>query len=175
MARYLFLLFTVVPFIELYLLLAVGRTAGFWPTVAFVLGTGLLGATLARKEGLRVLRGWQAAMAQGRVPEEGILSGVLVLLGGALLIAPGVLTDLTGVLLLLPPTRRLISARVRRVLERRAQSGGGAFRVSTFRMGGFGVEDMYPRSPSPGWPRPEGSRHQPGEVDAEFTEERPGR
>ena len=174
MARYLFLLFTVVPFIELYLLLSMGRNVGFMPTLAFVIGTGLLGAFLSRREGLRVLRDWQRSMAQGRIPEDGILSGALILLGGALLIAPGVLTDLTGMLLLIPPTRRFIAARLRRGLERRQQAG--AFRVSTFRMGGFGMEDARPRESSADWPSSASSRRQPGEVDAEFTEDgSPGR
>ncbi len=169
MARYLFLLFTVVPFIELYLLLTMGRNVGLVPTLAFVVGTGLLGAFLARREGTRVLRDWQVSMAQGRIPEDGILSGALILVGGALLVAPGVLTDLTGMLLLIPPTRRFIAARIRRVLERRRKAG--TFRVSTFGMGGFGVEDSAPREGARGWPSSVSSRRQPGEVDAEFTED----
>lgn len=169
MARYLFLLFTVVPFIELYLLLTMGRNVGLVPTLAFVIGTGLLGAFLARREGLRVLRDWQLSMAQGRIPTDGILSGALILVGGALLVAPGVLTDLTGMLLLIPPTRRFIAARIRRILERRAQTG--AFHVSGFRMGGFGMGGSMPREASTDWPSSASSKRQPGEVDAEFTED----
>ncbi len=81
----LLLLFTVVPLVELYLLLVIGSSIGFWPTVAIVLTTGLLGAWLAKSEGLRVYRKWQASLAQGRLPEEGVLGGLLVLVGGVLL------------------------------------------------------------------------------------------
>jgi UPF0716 protein FxsA len=84
-------------------------------------GTGLLGAALARHEGARVLRSWQESMARMQVPEEGVLSGALVLLGAVLLITPGVLTDVAGLTLLFPPTRRLFAARLRHWAERRLQ------------------------------------------------------
>ncbi len=119
----LFLLFTVVPFVELYLLLLIGDLVGFWPTVAIVLTTGIVGAWLAKKEGLRVYHKWQEALAEYRMPEEGVLGGVLVLIGGVLLVTPGVLTDITGLLLLLPPTRKLIAAVVRKRIERRIEDG----------------------------------------------------
>ncbi len=135
MFKYLFLAFTVVPFIELYLLLALGREVGFWPTVGMVLVTGLVGALLARKEGVRVFRRWQESLAQGRMPEEGLLGGLLVLVGGVLLVAPGVLTDLVGLMLLFPPTRKVVAALVRRRLERRMAEG--TLRVTTFRTGPF--------------------------------------
>lgn len=115
----LLLLFTIVPLVELYLLLLLGQSMGLWPTVALVLVTGVLGAALGKREGLRVWRSWQQALAQGRIPEEGILGGVLVLIGGVLLVTPGVLTDVTGLLLLIPPTRRLIANVVRARLEKR--------------------------------------------------------
>ncbi len=161
MARYLFLAFTVIPVVELYLLISVGRQVGALPTVAFVVGTGLLGAVLARREGLRVLRSWTEATARGRLPEDGILSGALVLVGAVLLISPGVLTDVTGLFLLVPPTRRWVAARLRRALERRMKAG--TLRVTGFRVGGF-HEAPGPRSP-----------RQPGEADAEFSEENPRR
>jgi UPF0716 protein FxsA len=119
----LLLLFTVVPLVELYLLLFIGDVVGFWPTVGIVLFTGVLGAWLAKREGLRVFRKWQEALAEYRMPEEGVLGGVLVLVGGVLLVTPGVLTDLVGFLLLVPPTRRLVAAVVRRRVERRIADG----------------------------------------------------
>jgi UPF0716 protein FxsA len=119
----LLLLFTVVPFLELYLLLLVGRIFGFLPTVVLVLLTGFIGAVLARSEGLRVVRRWQAALAQGRVPEEGVLEGLLVLVGGVLLITPGVLTDIVGLLLLLPSTRVVLADILRRRIERQIREG----------------------------------------------------
>jgi UPF0716 protein FxsA len=121
--KVLFLLFTIVPIVETWLLVVLGRAMGFWPTVALILLSGMVGAWLAKHEGLRVLRRWQESLAAGRVPEEGVLSAVLVLAGGVLLIAPGVLTDVTGLVLLFPPTRRIIAGWVRRFVERRIERG----------------------------------------------------
>jgi UPF0716 protein FxsA len=130
----LFLLFTIVPLVDLWLLLRIGRAIGFWPSLAIVVLTGVAGAALARAEGFRVLRSWQASLAAGRLPEEGVLSGVLVLAGAALLVAPGFLTDLAGLGLLFPPTRRLAAAGVRRWIRRRVDEG--RVRVVTFGPGG---------------------------------------
>jgi len=171
--KYLFLAFTLIPLLELYLLLFVARYVGFWPTVGLVLVTGVIGALLAKKEGLRVVRRWQQSLAQGRMPEEGILGGLLVLVGGVLLVTPGVLTDAVGFLLLLPPTRRVIAARVRRVLERRMADG--TVRVTSFQ------SNPFPGSP---FDSPQGSPFEEPELrprmerergtveeDAEFTED----
>jgi len=171
--KYLFLAFTVVPFIELYLLLAIGREVGFWPTVGMILLTGLIGSLLARKEGVRVFSRWQQALSQGRMPEEGLLGGLLVLVGGVLLVAPGVLTDVVGLCLLFPPTRRLVAAVVRRRLERRVAAG--TLRVTTFGSGPFpggpfgSPPQDTPFARPPSQPR---MKRKPGdEVDAEFTED----
>ena len=125
MGKILLLLFTVVPLVELWLLLWIGDRVGFWPTVGIVLATGLVGATLAKAEGLRVVQRWQEATSRGQMPEEGVLGGLLVLVGGVFLITPGVLTDVTGLLLLFPPTRRLVAGFVRRRFERGLQNGAG--------------------------------------------------
>lgn len=119
----LLLLFTVVPLVELYLLLYLGTVLGFWPTVGIVAFTGVVGAALAKHEGLRVWRKWQESLAGGAVPEDGIVGGLLVLIGGVLLVTPGVLTDLTGFSLLIPPTRKVIADIVRRRLERGVANG----------------------------------------------------
>jgi len=119
----LILLFTVVPVVEFYLLFHLARSFGFFTTLGLVIVTGVLGAALAKSEGVRLLQEWHEAMLQQRVPEEGVISGVLLLIGGVLLVTPGVLTDLTGLLLLLPSTRRLVATWVHRELERRVRSG----------------------------------------------------
>ncbi|UJR85196.1 FxsA family protein [Sandaracinus amylolyticus] len=150
--------------VELYVLLEVGDLLGFWPTIALVLGTAMLGGYLLKREGLRVFREWQRALAEMRMPEEGITSGLLVLVGGTLLMTPGVLSDVTGILLLIPPVRmvvaRFIEARVRARMER----GGGPGSVFDFRVvtpqGAYGrrrvvdvdgvvVEDREVRAPAP--------------------------
>jgi len=113
----LFLLFTLVPVIELYLLISLGSVIGTLPTVGLVLATGFAGAWLARREGARVLREWQGAVNRGELPREGLTSSLLVLVGGVLLITPGVLTDVAGFLLLIPPTRRAIAAAITRRVQ----------------------------------------------------------
>jgi UPF0716 protein FxsA len=105
--------------LELVVLWQVGGVVGFWPSVAIIAATGVLGGALAKREGLRVFREWSAAMAQGQMPEVGLIDGVLVLLGGLLLLAPGFIGDGVGLLLLIPPTRRLAAAVVRGYLLRR--------------------------------------------------------
>ena len=89
MSYVLFVIFVVLPFVDLALLLRVGDLIGFWPTVALTLASAVLGAWLAKREGLRVLRAWRRAIEELRMPDEGIIDGVLVIAGGALLAAPG--------------------------------------------------------------------------------------
>jgi UPF0716 protein FxsA len=131
----LFLLFAALPLVDLWLLLRIGDALGFWSAVALVVATGALGAWLARAEGARVLEGWRRALSEGRLPEEGVLSGALVLAGGLLLVTPGVVTDVLGLALLFPPSRRIVAAALRRWLSRRIAEGrirvvgpGGGFR-----------------------------------------------
>ncbi|WP_224245375.1 FxsA family protein [Hyalangium gracile] len=170
MAKYLLLAFIVVPVLELYLLVVLGRQLGLAPTLGLLLVTALLGSVLAKREGRRVLRSWQTQVAQGRVPEEGILSGALVLLGGLLLILPGFITDAVGLFLLLPPTRRWVAGRVRRSMERGMATG--SMRVTTWTWSGSA--QSRPSRETFGTPSPP-SRQIPGEVDAEFTDDKSGR
>ena len=104
----LVLLFTVVPLVELFLLVQVGRVIGPVPTVAIVIGTGILGAWLTRLQGLRVLREVQAELQQGAMPTDGLIDGLLILIAGAVLLTPGLITDALGFLLLAPAGRRAI-------------------------------------------------------------------
>ena len=119
----LFLLFTVVPLVELYLLIAIGRMLGPIPTIALVLLTGALGAWFARLEGARVIRRWQEAMARQQIPKDGVIDGFLIFIGGVMLITPGILTDIAGLSMVVPPTRRLIADAVRRWFERQIATG----------------------------------------------------
>lgn len=119
----LLLLLLLVPIVEIYLLITIGRSIGLLPTLALLFGAGVIGSWLARFEGMRVVQAWQRSMAEGRAPDEGVLSGGLVLLGGLLFIVPGLLTDFFGLLLILPPTRRLAARAVRRAIERRLRDG----------------------------------------------------
>jgi UPF0716 protein FxsA len=130
------LLFVVVPLVELVLLVQLGQVVGLWPTLALVIFTGVTGAALARLEGLRVLYRFQAELASGRLPGQALLDGISVLVGGAFLLTPGILTDLAGFALLLPTTRRWIQRRVRRRLERGLKQG--TIRVVKMGPGGLG-------------------------------------
>ncbi len=122
MAR-LFLLFTLLPLLELFVLARIGSHVGFLPTLLGVIVVGALGAALARREGFRVLREWQEALAQGRTPSEGVVGGALLLVAGLLLVTPGVISDVLGLLLLVPPIRASVAAIVRRRLDRALAEG----------------------------------------------------
>jgi UPF0716 protein FxsA len=115
----LLLLFTVVPLVELYLLVRIGELVGAWPTIALVLVTGIVGAWLTRLEGLRVLRTVQLELSQGRLPTASLMDGLLILVAGVLLVTPGLITDLCGFALLVPPLRRTVRRTLRRAWERR--------------------------------------------------------
>lgn len=130
------LFFIVVPLLELVLLIKIGQLVGLWPTLALVVTTGVVGAALARAEGLRVLFQFQRELASGKLPGQALLDGICVLIGGAFLLTPGILTDLTGFSLLFPVTRRWIQKTVRRRLERGLEQG--TIRVVTMGSGGFG-------------------------------------
>ena len=119
----LFLLFTVVPLVELYLLIAVGRILGPVATIGLVLLTGAVGAWFARLEGARVIRRWQEAMARQQVPKDGVIDGFLIFIGGLMLITPGILTDIAGLSMVMPATRRLIAGVVRAWFERQIATG----------------------------------------------------
>lgn len=121
------LLFVLVPLVELFILVQIGEVVGLLPTLALVLITGAAGAALARREGLRVFWSFQSELAEGRIPQQQILDGLSVLVGGAFLITPGILTDLAGLALLFPPTRRFVQRRLRRALERRIREGAVNF------------------------------------------------
>lgn len=108
---------------ELSLLLDVGHAIGTPATLALILGTGVLGATLARRQGLGVLAKLQHELAGGGAPTATLLEGAAILVAGVLLITPGILTDAFGFLLLVPPTRRLLLAGARRAFERSVKSG----------------------------------------------------
>lgn len=119
----LFLLFAVIPVIELYLLLKVGSLIGALPTVVLVLSISMAGAWLVRHQGFGIMRRIQSEMAQGGLPAAELLDGALVLVGGVLLLTPGFFTDFLGLFFLIPFTRGLIKQFVRLWLQRRLERG----------------------------------------------------
>ena len=117
----LILLFTVIPIVELIVLIEIGSRLGTVVTLLLLLGTALLGAALARHEGLKTLRRVQSKLADGIMPDEELLDGVLILVAGVMLLTPGLLTDVWGVFLLVPASRRVVKRWVRRFLRQRLQ------------------------------------------------------
>jgi UPF0716 protein FxsA len=126
--RYVFavlaLLFLVVPFAELFVLIKVGQVIGALPTIGVLIVVSVVGAAMVKREGMAVLRRAQEQVRQGRVPGVELIDGVLILFAGALLVSPGFLTDVLGVLLLIPPVRRGLRNVAARRLARRASAGG---------------------------------------------------
>ena len=116
---FLVLLFVVVPIIELFVIIQVGEVIGVLPTIALLVADSILGAMLMRSQGRIAWGRFNAALAEGRIPHREVLDGALVIFGGALLLTPGFVTDVLGIILLLPPTRVLVRALVaRRLLPR---------------------------------------------------------
>lgn len=130
----LVLLFTVLPLAELWLLLQLGDAWGPIPTIALVLATGVLGAALARWQGFRALWRIRSELASGRAPTDALIDGALILVAGAVLVTPGVITDAFGFALLVPVTRSLVKRGLRAWFARAVKRGQatGAFRFSTF-------------------------------------------
>ncbi|MCP3962896.1 MAG: FxsA family protein [bacterium] len=120
----LLLLFTIVPLVELALLVQIGDQVGLLATIALVVLTGAIGAWLARSQGLRALGRLQDELGQGRMPTEALLDGLMIFIAGAVLLTPGLLTDLFGFFLLVPAGRRTVRGIVSARLRRRFEPGG---------------------------------------------------
>jgi UPF0716 protein FxsA len=119
----LLLIFLVVPIAELYLIYLVGDAIGVWQTLLLLAADSLLGSFLLRSQGRTVWNRFNEALAAGRMPHREVLDGVLVIFGGAFLITPGFLTDVLGLVLLVPPTRTAVRRVVARRLGRRVEVG----------------------------------------------------
>jgi UPF0716 protein FxsA len=107
MYRLIILIMIVVPAVEIWGLITVGRMIGAWQTFGVLLLSGFIGAYLARREGKRVWALAKLQMSQRQVPTQSILDGICILVGGLLLLTPGFFTDLIGILLVIPPTRAI--------------------------------------------------------------------
>ncbi len=119
----LFALFLLVPIIELALLIQVGQWIGTVPTIAIIVLTGAAGSYLAKREGLSVWRKLRAKLEAGGLPGEELLDGVIILIAGALLITPGVLSDLSGIIGFFPPTRAVIRRFALRRIKKALREG----------------------------------------------------
>lgn len=124
MFRFLFLLFIIIPIIEITLLMQIGGMIGVWPTIAVVIVTAWLGAKNVRQQGLATMQSVQTKMAQGEMPSTEIVTGVMLLVAGVLLVTPGFVTDIFGLLLLVPQVRKALGATVQSHIH---TSQGNAF------------------------------------------------
>lgn len=143
---WLFFLLIALPVAEIALLIAIGRQVGLAATVALLLLSGLLGALLARRQGLAVVRKVKSEMAAGRAPAGQLVDGALILLAGVLLIIPGVLTDLLGFFCLLPAGRTLLKAWMRRRFEAGLRSGRIAVSVGDVDMKNVTPRERFPKA-----------------------------
>jgi UPF0716 protein FxsA len=130
---FLIVLFIVVPIAELYVIIQVGEAIGLWPTLALLLADALLGSFLLKHQGRGALRRFNEALAQRRFPGKEVVDGLLIVVGGTLLLAPGFLTDIVGLILLIPPSRAVVRGLLRRFTVGRFMvvgmpGGGGAAR-----------------------------------------------
>lgn len=125
MVAKLFLAFTLVPMVELYILIEVGKRIGSGTTIMIIVLTGWLGAYLAKREGLRVYTEFQKKINSGQMPGDTLIEGVLILGGGVLLITPGYLSDVAGIALMVPPIRRFIAGRLKEYYARKMRRQAG--------------------------------------------------
>lgn len=109
------------PLIELIIFLLAGNIIGITETLIIVIGTGILGGVLLKKQGLKAIRNVQVQLNQGIMPGDAILDSFCVLVGGLLLLFPGFLTDIVGVIILFPPTRRIGKNLLMRSIQRKLQ------------------------------------------------------
>ncbi len=159
----------MVPVLEIAVVIQVGRVIGTWPTVLLLVAESLVGAWLLTREGPGAWQRLRAALGAGRVPTNELLDGALILVGGALLLTPGFLTDAVGFACVLPPTRPLVRALLRRAVGHRVAAaswtppgrtgrggpGGGAGSARPDVVPGEVVRDDD--DPSPGQPPREGT------------------
>ncbi len=109
MLRILFILFLIIPLVEITILIQIGQIFGVGYTIALVIGTAALGAALFRQQGLSTLAKVQISMDQGELPATELIEGLMLLIAGALLLTPGFFTDVFGFLILIPPLRNKIA------------------------------------------------------------------
>jgi len=117
----LVVLFIVVPFAEIYVLLQVGHAIGVANTLGLLILVSVVGAWLAKREGLGVIRRMQRSIEAGRVPGAELVDGFLILFAAALMLTPGFLTDIAAIFLLLPPVRAVVRRELRRRVARRIE------------------------------------------------------
>lgn len=158
----LLILFVTVPVVELILFWTIGRQIGLAATFGIILATGILGAWLTKLQGLRTLARYQQALAEGRLPHQEVMDGLMILVAGAVLLTPGFLTDIVGFMLLVPAVRSVVRNGLAQYLKGKIQVVGGGM-------------DMGGKRGRNGGVFPEAGRHRSPDdviIEAEVVEER---
>lgn len=119
----LILLFTITPIVELLLLLELSKITSIITTISIVLLTGIVGAYLAKSQGRLIITRIRLELNEGRMPGDQLLNGLCVLVGGALLLTPGIITDVLGFTLVIPGTREIFKGLVKKILSKKLQEG----------------------------------------------------
>lgn len=135
----LLILFVSMPVIELALLYQVAQTINLGPTILLVIITGIVGAALAKHEGLKALQSVQSELAEGRMPTSQLFDGVLILVAGVVLITPGIITDAVGFCLLIPPIRAIVKILLIKYFKNRVTFTSNFEMHGTSVSGGFDV------------------------------------
>ena len=117
-------LFVALPMVEIYLIVQLGQVVGPWWTIALLVGAGVLGSWLVKREGGRAWRALTEALRSGRVPSRELADGALILIGGTLLLTPGFVSDVVGLVCILPFARPLPRQLLTRVIARRLLVSG---------------------------------------------------
>ncbi len=162
MALLLVVIFIVVPIAEIYVIIKVGEAIGVLPTIALLILDSFLGAALLRSQGRLAWSRFNDSLAQGRIPAREVFDGAMVILGAAFLITPGFISDVIGLLLLIPPSRAIFRGLVARFARRRA-----AFTVRGVRWGSARANGGDPGRTASGYDY-EGTAHEVPEVEREL-------
>lgn len=114
---------TIIPLIEIYILFKISEVTSIWTTIVIVIITGFAGAYLTKREGTAIISSIKSEINEGRVPGNQLINGLCVLIGGVLLVTPGLLTDITGFTLVMPITRQFYIKLIRRWLTNMINMG----------------------------------------------------
>ncbi len=166
MFRLLFVLFIIIPIIEISVLMQVGELLGMWPTIGVVILSAWVGAKYVRQQGLATLQSVQTKMAQGEMPSSEIVTGLMLLVAGVLLVTPGFVTDIFGLSLLVPSIRQAIAASVQKHIKVNSHVAGSSAGAS------FYTGNTYENEEFSQAPKPESKEipHHRGEtIDGEYT------
>ncbi|MGK0367371.1 MAG: UPF0716 protein FxsA [Thermoproteota archaeon] len=160
----LLVLFTVIPALEFYILFSAGDYIGGLNTIFIIIATGIIGASLAKSQGLVIIQKIQHSLSQGSLPTDQIVHGLMVFAGGILLLTPGFLTDIFGLSMVIPGSRHILAVFMKSIFEKAIESGNIQF--SSFSHGPAAGHD-HPHSPETG---AEFHHQQPETLEADVFE-----